>query len=262
VKTRPVTLRSGGQREGDKKETEKEIHTLYAHFDGYKGDVRVKGYEGWIEFNSIQFGAGMGISSPGGRRWGGDDDEEEVPEYGEDDYPERECSDPSISEVSVTKKQNSVSSLMFYNMCSKKNHETVILDIVETQDDGRILPIFRYILKHVIFSGFSTSWGRKSTPPNESLSLNFSAIEVVTFVDGVPHSAAGYHMPSDTATYKTGSSLEVAEKFKNKKKEDEKKKKKKKAFDASADDEEGGAKITEVKEGEEAKEEKKERRCF
>jgi len=211
-------------------EKERDTHAMYGRFPGYQGDVRVPGYDGAIEFLSIQFGAGMGISSPGGRRWGGDEDEE-VPEYGEDDYPERECSDPSISEVTVTKKQNSVSSLLFYNMCAKKNHETVVLDIVESKEDGKVVPIFRYVLKHVLMSGFSTSWGRKGSPSTESLSFNFSAIELITFVDGVPYAGAGYHMPSNTATYRTGSNLEVAEKFKHKKKDDERKKKDKKKSD-------------------------------
>ena len=97
----------------------------------------------------------MGIASPGGRRYGDDDDDaKRIPsspppfpsslplhlpllpstllsllpssplllslysavEFTEDDYPERECSDPSISEITVTKKQDSVSSLLFYNL--------------------------------------------------------------------------------------------------------------------------------------------------
>ena len=38
----------------EKKEDLKEISTLFGQLPGSKGDVRAKGYEGWVKFDSIQ----------------------------------------------------------------------------------------------------------------------------------------------------------------------------------------------------------------
>jgi len=210
----------------EKKEEPTTTTAMYAQFPGYSGGVKTPGYEGWISFSSFQFGAGLGISSGRRRRYGDDDDDEEEEEVDENSLPERECSEPSVSEITLTKSQDGSSCLMFYNLCARKMHDTITLDLVNIQD-GKAKPFLRWVLRATYLSGFSTSWGTQKQVPQESLSLNFANMEVVSLTeDGVPIAGVAYHLPSATATFKSGPTLEVVEKHRKVPEKKEKKPKK------------------------------------
>ena len=63
---------------------------IYLNYDRKRSKVmsRPKGWEDWIELNSFQFGVGRGIASPTGGS------------------ADRESSAPSISEITITKDQD------------------------------------------------------------------------------------------------------------------------------------------------------------
>ena len=78
-----------------------------------KGDVTATGYVGWIELNSFQWGVGRGISSPTGGS------------------ADRESSAPSVSEITVTKDQDSSTGPLLTEAL-KGEGVTVIIDFVKT----------------------------------------------------------------------------------------------------------------------------------
>eukprot|EP01114_Cavostelium_apophysatum_P003944 TRINITY_DN14079_c0_g1_i1.p1 TRINITY_DN14079_c0_g1~~TRINITY_DN14079_c0_g1_i1.p1 ORF type:complete len:262 (+),score=65.16 TRINITY_DN14079_c0_g1_i1:113-787(+) len=208
----------------------KEEFVLYGQFPGVTGDAVGKAsdkYSDWIKLSSFQFGVGMGIGSPGRRRGyrNGSDDEDE-PEIDENNFPERECSDASVSEITVTKEFTPSSPFILFQSTAKKVMDVVTLDLVR-EEEGKSTPVLRYVLKSVYISGFSISYGGRgrgnnkdeSSLPNESLSLNFCAMELISFnKDGQTNASTSYHLAATVATLKTGPNLEVADKYKKTKK--------------------------------------------
>src|SRR5271165_1910169 len=121
-----------------------------------KGDVTATGYANWIELSSFQWGVGRGISSPTGGS------------------ADRESSAPSVSEITVTKDQDSSTGPLLTEAL-KGEGVTVIIDFVKTSS-GQLTKYMEYTLTNCMISGFSTSSGGDRL--SESLSLNFTKIGV------------------------------------------------------------------------------------
>jgi type VI secretion system secreted protein Hcp len=143
-----------------------------------KGDVTATGYEGWIELNSFQFGVGRGISSPTGGS------------------ADRESSAPSISEITVSKDQDSSTGKLLTEAL-KGEGVSVVIDFTKTAS-GQLTKYMEYKLTNCMISGFSTSSG--GDRPTESLSLNFTKLEV----DPTTIDAAGTISNADPVTYDIG----------------------------------------------------------
>ncbi len=122
-----------------------------------KGDVTADGHTDWIELNSFQWGVGRGISSP----TGGSKD--------------RESSAPSLSEITVTKAQDSASGKLLTEAFQGEGVKCV-LDFCKT-DAGKLEVYMTYELEDTMISGYSISSG--GDRPSESLSLNFVKINFV-----------------------------------------------------------------------------------
>jgi type VI secretion system secreted protein Hcp len=131
---------------------------IYMNYDSLsvKGDATATGWEGWIELNSFQFGVGRGISSPTGGS------------------ADRESSAPSVSEITVTKDQDS-STGPLVTASLQGEGVTVIIDFVKTSS-GQLAKYMEYTLTNTMISGWSTSSG--GDRPSESISLNFTKIQV------------------------------------------------------------------------------------
>jgi type VI secretion system secreted protein Hcp len=130
-----------------------------------KGESTEKGHEGWIELQSMQWGVGRGISSPAG---GAD----------------REASAPSISELTLSKTLDSSTPKLFLNAVGGSGViPEVELHLVDTSNTGGPGTVF-YTLKlyNVLVSGLSTSAAAGSDRPQESISLNFTKIEMKYFI--------------------------------------------------------------------------------
>ncbi len=67
---------------------------IFIKYGTLEGEATAKGYEKWMEVNSLQWGVGRGISSGVG---GGS---------------KREASAPSVSEITVTKSMDAISPLL------------------------------------------------------------------------------------------------------------------------------------------------------
>jgi type VI secretion system secreted protein Hcp len=143
-----------------------------------KGDATATGWEGWIEVNSFQFGVGRGISSPTGGS------------------ADRESSAPSVSEITITKDQDSATGPLL-TAALQGEGITVIIDFVKTSQ-GQLAKYMEYTLTNTLISGWSTSSG--GDRPSESISLNFTKFEV----DPTTIDAAGAISNANPITYDVG----------------------------------------------------------
>jgi type VI secretion system secreted protein Hcp len=140
--------------------------------DDIKGDSKTEGHEGWVEISSFQWGVGRGITSPTGSE------------------ADREGSLPSVSEIVVTKTQDSSSPGFFRAACGTdplKVAKTVQIDFLATgQDTSAYLS---FTLDNCLVSGYSMSSG--GDRPTESVSLNFTKITMVNAPGDATTAAAG-----------------------------------------------------------------------
>jgi type VI secretion system secreted protein Hcp len=124
-------------------------------WDGIDGAVTTKGYEKWIELNSFQMGVGraIGTAARGAAT--------------------REASEPSISEVVVTKRLDKASTKLFQDATGGDLSATVKFKFTTTTKD-KVETYLAFELSNCGLSGYSMSSGGDA--PQESLSLNFTKI--------------------------------------------------------------------------------------
>jgi type VI secretion system secreted protein Hcp len=127
---------------------------IFMNYDGIPGDATAAGHEKWIEINSFQFGVGRGISSPTGGS------------------ADRESSAPSVSEIVVTKPNDSASTNLFRASLHGEG-KTVKIDFCKT-DKQKLEVYLSFELENTMISGYSMSSG--GDRPSESVSLNFTKI--------------------------------------------------------------------------------------
>ena len=120
------------------------------------GDSIVDGHEKWITIDSLQFGVGRAISASGG---GAD----------------RETSNPSFSELTMTKSTDVASADLFMQaVCGKSLGKGEIHFIQTGGADKKHQVYLKIELEEAIVSSYSTSSG--GDRPSESFSLNFVKI--------------------------------------------------------------------------------------
>lgn len=120
------------------------------------GDSVVAGHEKWITIQSLQFGVGRAITSSGG---GAD----------------RETSNPSFSEVTLSKSTDIASADLFMQAVCGKSLGKAEIHFLQTGGADKKQQVYLIIeLSEAIVSSYSTSSG--GDRPSESLSLNFTQI--------------------------------------------------------------------------------------
>ncbi len=128
---------------------------IYLKFEGIDGEATHDKHQKWIDIGSLQFGVGRGISTPSGST------------------ANREASEPSISEVVVTKQLDNSSSKLFTESCTGAAGKLVEIHLVSTGSPGNTY--VEYKLHNALISGYSVSSG--GDRPSESISINFTKIE-------------------------------------------------------------------------------------
>jgi len=131
---------------------------IYLNYDGIPGDVTAKGHEQWIDVSSLQWGVGRGITAASGSE------------------ADREGSTPSISEIVITKSNDSASPNLFRASCGTApvgEGKTVKIDFCKTDVD-QPEPYLQFELENTLVSGWSMSSG--GDRPTESVSLNFTKV--------------------------------------------------------------------------------------
>ena len=132
---------------------------VYMNFNALapSGNVTAKGYEGWIEVSSFNFGVGRGITMEAGA------------------MSNREAGRPSLSEVTVTKQLDASSGLLLKSSLTGAEGVTVLIHVVKTGADS-VEKYAEYTLEEVIISSYSMS-ASAGGAPQESISLSFAKIE-------------------------------------------------------------------------------------
>jgi type VI secretion system secreted protein Hcp len=130
------------------------------------GDSTVTGHDKWITIDSMQFGVGRAITTSG---------------VGKD----RDTSNPSFSEVTMTKSMDVASTDLFMQaVCGKSLTKATIHFIQTGGADAKGQVYLEYLLHDPIVSSYSVSSG--GDRPSESISLNFNQIQTkyTVFTEG------------------------------------------------------------------------------
>ena len=120
---------------------------IYLKYEGIEGDATQDNHKKWFDIQSLQWGVGRGIHTPVGSA------------------QNREASEPSVSEISVTMSMDASSTKMFEEACVGKEGKEVTIDFCTTGDPGELF--LQYKLDKVLVSGYSISSGWR---PSQRLS--------------------------------------------------------------------------------------------
>jgi type VI secretion system secreted protein Hcp len=140
---------------------------IYMQWKAIDGAVTTKGFEKWIEVDSFQFGVGRGIGTAARGA------------------ATREASEPSISEVVITKRLDKASTKLFQDATGGDLSATVTFKFTTTTKD-KVETYLAYELTNCGLSGYSLSSGGDA--PQESLSLNFTKL-MCTYTELDPKTA-------------------------------------------------------------------------
>lgn len=125
-------------------------------FGDVAGSVTTDGFKDWILLNSFQWGVGRAVSIP----------------HGAEDT--REGSEPSVSEVVVTKRMEKASPKLWQDAVGGNFSTKVNIKFTTTTKD-KVESYLEYELTDTGLSAYSVSAG-SDDPPQESLSLNFAKV--------------------------------------------------------------------------------------
>ncbi len=120
-----------------------------------KGDATVSDHKDWITCDAVQFGVGRSISASGGGK-------------------SRDTSNPSFSEVTISKSTDVASSDVFMQAICGKSLGKAELHWLQTSGEGGDQVFLKVTLHEPIVSSYSVSSG--GDRPSESFSLNFTKI--------------------------------------------------------------------------------------
>lgn len=129
---------------------------IYMQYKGIDGDATQSGFQNWIKIESFQFGVGRGITTQTGAALN------------------REATEPSVSEVTVTKLLDKASGPLMQNVCTEKKGADCKIAFVSQGDPGE--KYLEYTLTNTLISGLSINSG--GDRPSESVSLNFTKVEI------------------------------------------------------------------------------------
>ncbi len=157
---------------------------IYMKYGTFKGDVTVKGYEGWIELESFSWGLHRNINAP---KSGG---------------ANRESGEPIVGEIHVTKKTDMATISLFGDAIASKSSDTKV-NLHFTQTNKQQTPFLKIDLENTVLSSFQITASSEHRPM-ESLTLNFTKIvkthtPIMENGQGTPKSG-GYDLTKMTPT--------------------------------------------------------------
>lgn len=139
-----------------------------------KGDSTVEGHADWITIDSLQWGVGRAISTSGAGK-------------------DRDTSNPSFSEVTMTKSMDVASVDLWMQAICGKSLGTATIHFIQTAGADTKQQVFLEIeLSEAIVSSYSQSSGGER--PNESISINFNQAKMKysTFGEGKSATAGAF----------------------------------------------------------------------
>ncbi len=155
---------------------------IYLKYGKLKGDATQDEHKEWVVVDSVQFGLGRGISTVTGAA------------------KSREASEPSVSEITVTKSLDSASHEIFKAACSATKGEDLNIEFTATDEAGQVYLAVN--CSDTLISGYSVSSG--GDRPSESISFNFTKIEYKASPLGADNKPTGpFSVTYNIATAKT-----------------------------------------------------------
>lgn len=155
---------------------------IYIKLTNCDGSVTTAGFEKQFECHSFQWGAGVGVGSPRG----GD----------------RTTSEPSVSEISVTKTLDTSSEKIFKSLLNGDNLGEGTISFTAAVK-GTAIAYATLKLDDVIVSGYSMSSGGDGLP-SESISLNFKKFDWAFSGRDDQQVGKATHLIYDLSTAKVG----------------------------------------------------------
>ena len=128
---------------------------IYIKYDGIDGEAPHEPHKKWLDVSSLQWGVGRAISTPSGST------------------ANREASEPSVSEVTITKLMDASSPKFFTEACTGAIGKKVQIHLVTTGSPGNTYA--EYTLTNALVSAYSMSSG--GDRPSESISISFTKME-------------------------------------------------------------------------------------
>jgi type VI secretion system secreted protein Hcp len=128
---------------------------IYLKYGDIEGDATHENHKKWFDIHSCQWGVGRAISTPVGSA------------------ANREASNPSLSEIVITKTLDKASAKLFEESLIGEGKKAEI-HFITTGNPGE--SYLELVLTNTLISGYSVSSG--GDRPTESLSLNFTQIEL------------------------------------------------------------------------------------
>lgn len=129
---------------------------IYLQIDGIHGDATHERHKNWMDIEALHWDVSRIVNTSAGSA------------------ANREASEPTISEVTLTKTSDSSSTKLFQEACTGRTGKSAAINLVTTGSPGETYIVFS--LTNTIISSYSidTSGDR----PVETIKLNFTEIEV------------------------------------------------------------------------------------
>ena len=131
--------------------------SAFMKIEGIEGDVTAKGHENWIQIDKIELHIERTLSAEPGR------------------ISDRERTRPTLSEITIHKKMDRTSPLLFSESCVGKAKEELLIDICQT--NNTLSAYMQYNLSNVIVSYYQVNH-ENNHQPIETIRLSYDRIEM------------------------------------------------------------------------------------
>lgn len=129
---------------------------IYLQIDGIQGDATHEQHKNWLDIEALHWDVTRNINTSAGSA------------------ANREASEPSISEVVLTKVSDSSSTKLFQEAVSGRNGKRAVVHLVTTGNPGETY--IEYSLTNALISSYSVD--TNGDRPVETIKLNFTKMEV------------------------------------------------------------------------------------
>jgi type VI secretion system Hcp family effector len=146
---------------------------IFINIPGITGSSKVKGYEGWLDVDSVDMDVTRQVSICIGQ------------------VHSRETGLPQFSEIVVHKPLDHASHQLFAYACSSKVISTPV-EIHVCSNEPEYQPYYQYILENVKISQYRQR-SATGTLPGERFNLNYTQIEMVSTLKNSPE-RVGYDL--------------------------------------------------------------------
>jgi type VI secretion system secreted protein Hcp len=163
---------------------------IYMKIKGIDGHVTTKGYEKWIELDSVGFNVNRSLSTTTGN------------------VTDRERTKPTLSEIAIIKDIDKTTPDLFSAACGTRENGKAIdeidIHVCHTSGDS-VKPYIEYTLNNVLLSNYQIQGDNKceKARPQETISLNYDKIQMKYTSHDEKHGAgspvrAGYDLSAGT----------------------------------------------------------------